>query len=174
MAQRDDLSHRWYRRRCQALTGQMGYRNVVEDDPGEGPGVSDPPPGVGVDPVDQCGDITNPVPRHPGRGELGGGGDPAPDYQDAVVTAGDVSLDQDPPAAGPGRAAGGDDLLDGGQPDEDVAPVVAGHRLDHDGRAEVGDGIHGLLGAVHDVPLGHGNAVRSEQLLGNLLVGGNV
>ena len=79
----------------------MGYRDVVEDDPGEGPGVSDPPPGVGVDPVDQSGDLANPVPGYPRGGKLGGGGDPAPDYQDAVVTAGDVSLDQDPPTAGP-------------------------------------------------------------------------
>ena len=42
--------------------------------------------------------------------------------------------------------------------DEDVAPVVARHRLDHDGRAEIVEGIHGLLGAVHDDPLGHRDA----------------
>jgi hypothetical protein len=52
--------------------------------------------------------------------------------------------------------------------------VVTGHRLDHDGRAEAGEGIHGLLGGVHHDSLGHRDAGRGEQLLGDFLVAGDV
>jgi len=58
--------------------------------------------------------------------------------------------------------------------DEDGLPVVAGQRFDHDGTAEEGERLRGLRGAVHEDPLRHRDAGRGEQLLGDLLVAGDV
>ena len=67
----------------------MGYRDAVQSHLGEGSLVPGPPPGVGVGPVDQGGDVADPVADYLGRVELGGG-DLVPDDQDPVVAPGDV------------------------------------------------------------------------------------
>ena len=124
--------------------------------------------------VDQFADGVLPVAHHAGGGAFGGGHELVVDHQQAVVQPGDEALHDGPAAHLLGLFQGRHGLVPGLDADGGPTTVVAPDGLDHAGVADPVEGLgQSLLGAHHPAAR-HGDLVALEQLLGLLLVAGDL
>ncbi len=156
--------------RRQALAGQEGQRLLVETDQGQAVLMADAPARIGVDLFDQFSHRPAPVALDAGRAALGDGDDPAVDYQDTIIPARKLLLDDDPSSVGRSQGEGLPDGLGRIQTCRDAPSVVAVEGLDHDPSAQAGGGGGGLIRSAHHFPAGCRTAHGLKQGLGLGLV----
>ena len=160
----------------QALGRDERHGRIVDLDPGEHLLVPDAAARVGVGRLDQLGDRALPVADHVRRHPLGDGGDPPADDQEPVVVAGDEALDLQVAAAGLrlGRVEAGLQLGVVGEVEHHAAAVVAVQRLDDHRVADPPGHPQGAAQRAHRVALGHRQPGGAQQLVGEVLVAGDV
>ena len=122
----------------EALSCHQLNRGLIDLDPGQHLLVADAAARIGVRLHDELVDRQYAITDHMSRDSFGDGGDLAVDHQAAVVTSGDVGLDDDQSAAGLGLGdiEGTAYVGVAAQVEHDATTVVAVQWLQYDGVAD--------------------------------------
>ena len=155
------------------LFGQAGEGDLVEADLGQRRGVAIGAARVAIDDVDQFADGMCAVADDQRRVAPGSGDQLVADDQKAPVVAGQVFLDHDVVAELDGDAVSLAHLLLARQIDRDALALVAILRLDDDRQAHFLGRYPRVVLVLHRAAVGHGDAGRVQQLLGQFLVLGD-
>ena len=129
---------------------------------------------VAIHGFDELRDRRDAVAGHAGRHAPGHGDHLAVDDEDAMIGALEKLLDDHAPAVAGGGRETEAQLVGGADAGGDAAAVIAVDRLGDERKTESFRHGFGLFGAAHHLAARHGDAAFAEQLLGCVLVAGQL